>query len=200
MVKLVVEEQQKMKDIEAFATAREDSDGYCCGSIAQENLIQRRSKKAETHKQNSPVRSRRRCLYGHNRAGSTVLQSTERLILASFPGCIEGSRRQKMMAGSNFQKKDPPLSGWAGRHPRPWCTDAERSATRRDAMSSSGKPVRITKFKLKLDRPRPSSWRHRSAFNAVAAIVIGSAMKHSKIDIVGGWSSSTITCDYYWKK
>jgi uncharacterized membrane protein YqiK len=195
--KLVVEEQQKMKDIEAFATADREKTVLVTAAeaAAQENLIQK-IKEAEAHKQAAQFKADEDAytITTAAEAGRSAakLNAEERLILAeAFQAASEKEAAGKKMMAEAISKESAAIGmGEADVIRARGAADAEAIRDKADAMKlfeEAGQDHE--EFKLELDKTKVIELAQIDVQRQIAeqqAIVIGEALKHSKIDIVGG--------------
>ena len=195
--KLVVEEQQKMKDIEAFATADREKTVIVTAAeaSAQENLIQK-IKEAEAHKEAAQFKADEDAYTVTTAAeaarGAAKLNAEERLILAeAFQAASEKEAAGKKMMAEAISKESAAIGmGEAEVIRARGAADAEAIRDKADAMKlfeEAGQDHE--EFKLELDKTKTIELAQIDVQRQIAeqqAIVIGEALKHSKIDIVGG--------------
>ena len=195
--KLVVEEQQRMKDIEAFATADREKTVIVTAAeaSAQEQLIQK-IKEAEAHKQAAQFKADEDAYTittGAEAArGAAKLNAEERLILAeAFQAASEKEAAGKKMLAEAVSKESAAIGMGEAEVIRARGTaDAEAIRDKADAMKlfeEAGQDHE--EFKLELDKAKTVELAQIDVQRQIAeqqAIVIGEALKHSKIDIVGG--------------
>ena len=195
--KLVVEEQQKMKDIEAFATADREKTVIVTAAeaSAQENLIQK-IKEAEAHKEAAQFKADEDAYTVTTAAeaarGAAKLNAEERLILAeAFQAASEKEAAGKKMMAEAISKESAAIGmGEAEVIRARGAADAEAIRDKADAMKlfeEAGQDHE--EFKLELDKNKTIELAQIDVQRQIAeqqAIVIGEALKHSKIDIVGG--------------
>ena len=195
--KLVVEEQQKMKDIEAFATADREKQVMVTHAEAasQENLIQQ-IKEAEAHKQAAQFRSEEEA-YATTTAAEASRQAAkmsaeERLITAeAYQAAAEKEAIGKKLLAEAITKESAAIGmGEAEVLRAKGTADAGAIREKADAMKlfeEAGQDHE--EFKLELDKAKTVELAQIDVQRQIAeqqAIVIGEALKHSKIDIVGG--------------
>jgi uncharacterized membrane protein YqiK len=195
--KSVVEEQQKMKDTEAFATAERQKKVTVTNAeaAAQENLIQQ-IKEAEAHKQAAQFKADEDA-YSVTTAAEASRQAAklaaeQRLILAEAMQAAseKESAGKKMMAEAVTKESAAIGMGEAEVLRAKGSADAEAIRQKADAMKlfeEAGQDHE--EFKLELDKEKTIELAQIDVQRQIAeqqAIVIGEALKHSKIDIVGG--------------
>jgi uncharacterized membrane protein YqiK len=195
--KSVVEEQQKMKDTEAFATAERQKKVTVTNAeaAAQENLIQQ-IKEAEAHKQAAQFKADEDA-YSVTTAAEASRQAAklaaeQRLILAEAMQAAseKESAGKKMMAEAVTKESAAVGMGEAEVLRAKGSADAEAIRQKADAMKlfeEAGQDHE--EFKLELDKEKTIELAQIDVQRQIAeqqAIVIGEALKHSKIDIVGG--------------
>lgn len=194
---LVVEEQQRMKDTEAFATAERAKKVAVTNaeSAAQENLIQQ-IKEAEAHKQAAQFRADEDAYSMVTAAEASrhaaKLGAEERLISAeAFQAASEKeSAAKKMLAEATTKESAAVGMGEAEVVRAKGTADAEAIREKADAMKlfeEAGQDHE--EFKLELEKDKTIQLAQIDVQRQIAeqqAIVIGEALKHSKIDIVGG--------------
>ena len=195
--KLVVEEQQKMKDIEAFATADREKTVIVTAAeaSAQENLIQK-IKEAEAHKEAAQFKADEDAYTVTTGAeaarGAAKLHAEERLILAeAFQAASEKEAAGKKMMAEAISKESAAIGmGEAEVIRARGAADAEAIRDKAEAMKlfeETGQDHE--EFKLELDKAKVIELAQIDVQRQIAeqqAIVIGEALKHAKIDIVGG--------------
>ena len=195
--KLVVEEQQKMKDIEAFATADREKTVIVTAAeaSAQENLIQK-IKEAEAHKEAAQFKADEDAYTVTTGAeaarGAAKLHAEERLILAeAFQAASEKEAAGKKMMAEAISKESAAIGmGEAEVIRARGAADAEAIRDKAEAMKlfeEAGQDHE--EFKLELDKAKVIELAQIDVQRQIAeqqAIVIGEALKHAKIDIVGG--------------
>jgi flotillin len=197
--KLVVEEQQKMKDTEAFASAERAKKVAVTGaeSAAQENLIQQ-IKEAEAHKQAAQFKADEDAYSVTTSAEASrhaaKLQAEERLILAeAFQAASEKESMGKKILAEAATKESAAIGmGEAEVLRAKGEADAGAIRLKADAMKlleEAGKDHE--EFKLELEKSKTIELAQIDVQRQVAeqqALVIGEALKYAKIDIVGGES------------
>ncbi len=197
--KLVVEEQQKMKDTEAFATAERAKKVAVTGaeSAAQENLIQQ-IKEAEAHKQAAQFKADEDAYAVTTSAEASrhaaKMNAEERLILAeAFQAASEKESTGKKILAEAITKESAAVGmGEAEVLRAKGEADAGAIRLKADAMKlleEAGQDHE--EFKLELDKAKTVELAQIDVQRQIAeqqAIVIGEALKHAKIDIVGGES------------
>jgi flotillin len=195
--KLVVEEQQKMKDIEAFATADREKKVLVtqAEASAQENLIQQ-IKEAEALKQAAQFKAEQEA-YAITTAAeasrqAAKLNAEERLILAeAYQAASEKEAvGKKVLAEATTKESAAVGMGEAEVVRAKGSADAEAIREKADAMKLFEEAGQgHEEFKLNLDKAKTVELAQIDVQRQIAeqqAIVIGEALKHSKIDIVGG--------------
>ncbi|MEX1116832.1 MAG: hypothetical protein WEB53_16415 [Akkermansiaceae bacterium] len=194
---LVVEEQQRMKDTEAFATAEREKKVTVTNAeaSAQENLIQQ-IKEAEAHKQAAQFKADEDAytLTAHAEASrqAAKLGAEERLITAeAYQAASEKEAAGKILLAEALTKDSAAIGmGEAEVIRAKGSADAEAIRDKADAMKlfeEAGQDHE--EFKLELEKDKTIELAQIDVQRQVAeqqAIVIGEALKHSKIDIVGG--------------
>ncbi len=195
--KLVVEEQQRMKDIEEFATAERAKKVAVTNaeSAAQENLIQQ-IKEAEAHKQAAQFRADEEAYAVTTGAEASrqaaKMSAEERLILAeAMQAASEKEAAAKKMLAEATTKESAAIGMGEAEVARAKGTaDAGAIREKADAMKlfeNAGQEHE--EFKLNLEKAKAVELAQIDVQRQIAeqqAIVIGEALKHSKIDIVGG--------------
>jgi flotillin len=197
--KSVVEEQQKIKDTEAFATVEREKKVTVTNAeaSAQENLIQQ-IKEAEAHKQAAQFKADEEA-YSTTTAAEASRQAAkmhaeEKLILAeAYQVASEKEAAGKKLIAEAITKESAAIGmGEAEVLLAKGSADAEAIRQKADAMKlfeAAGQGHE--EFKLKLDKEKTIELAEIDVQRQIAeqqAIVIGEALKHSKIDIVGGES------------
>ena len=195
--KTVVEEQQKMKDTEAFATVEREKKVTVTNAeaVAQENLIQQ-LKEAEAHKQAAQFRADEEA-YAITTAAeasrqAAKLEAERKLILAEATQAAseKESAAKKMLAEAVTKESAAVGMGEAEVLRAKGEADAEAIRQKADAMKlfeEAGQDHE--EFKLELEKDKTIELAQIDVQRQIAeqqAIVIGEALKHSKIDIVGG--------------
>jgi flotillin len=194
---LVVEEQQRMKDTEAFATAERAKKVSVTNAeaMAQENLIQQ-IKEAEAHKQAAQFRADEDAYTVTTAAEASrqaaKLGAEERLIAAeAFQAASEKEAvAKKLLAEATTKESAAVGMGEAEVVRAKGSADAEAIREKADAMKlfeEAGQDHE--EFKLELEKDKTIELAQIDVQRQIAeqqAIVIGEALKHSKIDIVGG--------------
>lgn len=195
--KSVVEEQQKIKDTEAFATVERDKKVTVTNAeaVAQENLIQQ-IKEAEAHKQAAQFKADEEA-YSTTTAAEAARQAAkmhaeEKLILAeAYQAASEKEAAGKMLIAEALTKESAAIGmGEAEVMLAKGSADAEAIRQKADAMKlfeNAGQAHE--EFKLELEKAKTVELAQIDVQRQIAeqqAIVIGEALKHSKIDIVGG--------------
>lgn len=195
--KTVVEEQQKMKDIEEFATADRAKTVLVTAAEAQaqENLIQQ-IKEAEAHKEAGQFKADEDAYTVT--AGATAsreaakMSAEEKLILAeAYQTASEKEASGKKMLAEATSKESAAIGmGEAEVLRAKGAADAEAIRDKADAMKlfeEAGQDHE--EFKLELDKAKTIELAEIDVQRQIAeqqAIVVGEALKNSKIDIVGG--------------
>jgi flotillin len=195
--KSVVEEQQKIKDTEAFATVEREKKVTVTNAeaSAQENLIQQ-IKEAEAHKQAAQYKADEDAytLTAHAEASrqAAKLGAEERLITAeAYQAASEKEAAGKMLLAEAMTKDSAAVGmGEAEVIRAKGTADAEAIRQKADAMKlfeEAGQDHE--EFKLELDKEKTIELAQIDVQRQIAeqqAVVIGEALKHAKIDIVGG--------------
>jgi uncharacterized membrane protein YqiK len=194
---LVVEEQQRMKDTEAFATAEREKKVTVtqAEAAAQENLIQQ-IKEAEAHKQAAQFKADEDAYTVTTRAEASrqaaKLGAEEKLITAeAYQAAAEKEAAGKILLAEALTKDSAAIGmGEAEVIRAKGTADAEAIREKADAMKlfeEAGQDHE--EFKLELEKDKTIELAQIDVQRQIAeqqAIVIGEALKHSKIDIVGG--------------
>jgi flotillin len=194
---LVVEEQQRMKDTEAFASAERAKKVSVTNAeaSAQENLIQQ-IKEAEAHKQAAQFKADEDAYSMVTSAEasrqSAKLGAEERLITAEAVQAAseKEAAAKKMLAEATTKESAAVGMGEAEVVRAKGTADAEAIRAKADAMKlfeEAGQDHE--EFKLELEKDKAIELAQIDVQRQIAeqqAIVIGEALKHSKIDIVGG--------------
>ncbi len=194
---LVVEEQQRMKDTEAFATAEREKKVTVtqAEAAAQENLIQQ-IKEAEAHKQAAQFKADEEAyaVTTHAEASrqAAKLGAEEKLITAeAYQAASEKEAAGKKLLAEAITKDSAAIGmGEAEVIRAKGSADAEAIREKADAMKlfeEAGQDHE--EFKLELEKDKTIELAQIDVQRQIAeqqAIVIGEALKHSKIDIVGG--------------
>ena len=197
--KSVVEEQQRIKDTEAFATAEREKKVTVTNAeaLAQENLIQQ-IKEAEAHKQSAQFKADEEAYAVTTAAEASrqaaKLQAEEKLILAeAYQAASEKEAAGKILIAEAVTKESSAVGmGEAEVLRAKGSADAEAIRVKADAMKlfeEAGQDHE--EFKLELEKDKTIELAQIDVQRQIAeqqAIVIGEALKHSKIDIVGGES------------
>lgn len=197
--KSVVEEQQKIKDTEAFATVEREKRVTVthAEAAAQENLIQQ-IKEAEAHKQAAQFKADEEAyaVTTHAEASrqAAKLQAEEKLILAeAYQAASEKEASGKKLLAEAITKESAAIGmGEAEVLRAKGTADAGAIREKADAMKlfeEAGQDHE--EFKLELDKAKTIELAQIDVQRQIAeqqAIVLGEALKHSKIDIVGGES------------
>ncbi len=195
--KLVVEEQQRMKDTEAFATADRDKKVLVtqAEASAQENLIQQ-IKEAEAHKQAAQFKADEDAYTVTTQAEASrqaaKLGAEEKIITAeAYQTAAEKEAAGKILLAEAITKDSAAIGiGEAEVIRAKGAADAESIRVKADAMKlfeEAGQEHE--EFKLNLDKAKTVELAQIDVQRQIAeqqAIVIGEALKHAKIDIVGG--------------
>lgn len=195
--KSVVEEQQKIKDTEAFATVDREKKVTVTNAeaAAQENLIQQ-IKEAEAHKQAAQFKADEEAYSTTTAAEASrqaaKLHAEEKLILAeAYQVASEKEAIGKKLIAEAITKESAAVGmGEAEVLLAKGSADAEAIRQKADAMKlfeAAGQGHE--EFKLKLDKEKTIELAEIDVQRQIAeqqAVVIGEALKHSKIDIVGG--------------
>jgi hypothetical protein len=195
--KSVVEEQQKIKDTEAFATVEREKKVTVTNAeaAAQENLIQQ-IKEAEAHKQAAQFKADEEAyaVTTHAEASrqAAKLSAEERLITAeAYQVASEKEAAGKILLAEAITKDSAAVGmGEAEVIRAKGSADAESIRVKADAMKlfeEAGQDHE--EFKLELDKDKTIELAQIDVQRQIAeqqAIVIGEALKHAKIDIVGG--------------
>ncbi len=195
--KLVVEEQQRMKDTEAFATADREKKVMVthAEASAQENLIQQ-IKEAEAHKQAAQFKADEDAYTLTTSAEASrhaaKLTAEEKLILAeAFQAASEKESTGKKLLAEALTKESAAIGmGEAEVLRAKGEADAGAIRLKADAMKlfeEAGQDHE--EFKLELDKAKTVELAQIDVQRQIAeqqAIVIGEALRNSKIDIVGG--------------
>ncbi len=195
--KSVVEEQQRIKDTEAFATVEREKKVTVTNAeaAAQENLIQQ-IKEAEAHKQAAQYKADEDAytLTAHAEASrqAAKLGAEERLITAeAFQAASEKEAAGKILLAEALTKDSAAIGmGEAEVIRAKGTADAEAIRQKADAMKlfeEAGQDHE--EFKLELEKEKTIELAQIDVQRQIAeqqAVVIGEALKHAKIDIVGG--------------
>lgn len=195
--KSVVEEQQKIKDTEAFATVEREKKVTVthAEAVAQENLIQQ-IKEAEAHKQAAQYKADEEAyaVTTHAEAArqAAKLKAEEKLILAeAYQAASEKEASGKKLLAEAITKESAAVGmGEAEVLRAKGSADAGAIREKADAMKlfeEAGQDHE--EFKLELEKDKVIELAQIDVQRQIAeqqAIVIGEALKHSKIDIVGG--------------
>jgi len=197
--KSVVEEQQKIKDTEAFATVEREKRVTVthAEATAQENLIQQ-IKEAEAHKQAAQFEADEQA-YSVTTAAEASRQAAkmkaeEKIILAeAYQTASEKEAAGKILIAEAVTKESAAIGmGEAEVLRAKGSADAEAIRVKAEAMKlfeEAGQDHE--EFKLELEKDKTIELAQIDVQRQIAeqqAIVIGEALKHSKIDIVGGES------------
>ncbi|MES2440363.1 MAG: flotillin family protein [Verrucomicrobiota bacterium] len=195
--KSVVEEQQKIKDTEAFATVEREKKVTVTNAeaSAQQNLIQQ-IKEAEAHKQAAQFKADEDAYTVTTNAEASrqaaKLGAEERLITAeAYQAASEKEAAGKILLAEALTKDSAAVGmGEAEVIRAKGTADAEAIRQKADAMKlfeEAGQDHE--EFKLELDKEKTIELAQIDVQRQIAeqqAIVIGEALKHAKIDIVGG--------------
>ena len=195
--KSVVEEQQRIKDTEAFATVEREKKVTVTNAeaVAQENLIQQ-IKEAEAHKQAAQFRADEEAYAVTTAAEASrqaaKLEAERKLILAEATQAAseKEATAKKMLAEAVTKESAAVGMGEAEVLRAKGEADAEAIRQKADAMKlfeEAGQDHE--EFKLELEKDKTIELAQIDVQRQIAeqqAIVIGEALKHSKIDIVGG--------------
>lgn len=195
--KSVVEEQQRIKDTEAFATVEREKKVTVTNAeaVAQENLIQQ-IKEAEAHKQAAQFRADEEAYAVTTAAEASrqaaKLEAERKLILAEATQAAseKEAMAKKMLAEAVTKESAAVGMGEAEVLRAKGEADAEAIRQKADAMKlfeEAGQDHE--EFKLELEKDKTIELAQIDVQRQIAeqqAIVIGEALKHSKIDIVGG--------------
>lgn len=195
--KSVVEEQQRMKDTEAFATAEREKKVTVTNAeaLAQENLIQQ-IKEAEAHKQAAQFRAEEEA-YSVTTAAEAArhaskLEAEQKIILAEAvqTASEKEAAAKKMLAEATTKESAAVGMGEAEVLRAKGSADAEAIRQKADAMKLFGEAGQVhEEFKLELEKERAVELAQIDVQRQIAeqqAIVIGEALRTAKIDIVGG--------------
>jgi flotillin len=197
--KSVVEEQQKIKDTEAFATVEREKKVTVTNAeaAAQESQIQK-IKEAEAHKQAAQFKADEDAYTMTTSAEASrqaaKLNAEEKLIMAeAYQAASEKEAAGKILLAEATTKDSAAVGiGEADVIRAKGAADAEAIRQKADAMKlfeEAGQDHE--EFKLELDKEKVIELAQIDVQRQVAeqqAIVIGEALKHAKIDIVGGES------------
>ncbi|MBK1881098.1 hypothetical protein JIN85_01655 [Luteolibacter pohnpeiensis] len=195
--KSVVEEQQKIKDTEAFAGAEREKKVLVTAAeaTAQENLIQQ-TKEAEAHKQAAQFRADEEAYSittsAEARRQAAKLDAEQMIIIAEAEqsSAEKQSLAKKMLAEAVSKESAAIGMGEADVLRAKGEADAEAIRLKADAMKlfeEAGQDHE--EFKLELEKDKAIELAQIDVQRQIAeqqAVVIGEALKHSKIDIVGG--------------
>ncbi len=193
----VVEEQQKIKDTEAFATAEREKKVTVtlAEAQAQEKVIQQ-VKDAEAHREAAQLRADEEA-YAITTAAeanrkAANLQAEQRVILAEAEETAAGreSEAKKMLAEALAKEAAAVGMGEAEVMRAKGQADADAIRQKADAMKLFGEAGQDhEEFKLELEKEKAVELAQIDVQRQVAeqqAIVVGEALKSAKIDIVGG--------------
>jgi len=195
--KSVVEEQQKIKDTEAFAAVEREKKVTVTNAeaAAQENLIQQ-IKEAEAHKQAAQFKADEDAYTITTSADASrqaaKMQAEEKLILAeaSQAAAEKESAAKKMLAEGITKESAAVGMGEAEVLLAKGSADAEAIRQKADAMKLFEEAGQgHEEFKLELEKNKVVELAQIDVQRQIAeqqAIVIGEALKTAKIDIVGG--------------
>jgi flotillin len=206
--KTVVEEQQKMKDTEAFATVERDKKVTVTNAeaAAQQVLIQK-IKEAEAHKQAAQFKAEQDA-YAVTTAAEAARQAAklnaeEKLIMAeAYQAASEKEAAGKILLAEAITKDSAAVGiGQAEVIRATGTADAEairaKGTADSEAIRAKADAMKLfeeagqghEEFKLELEKDKVIELAQIDVQRQIAeqqAIVIGEALKHSKIDIVGG--------------
>lgn len=196
---LVVEEQQRMKDTEAFATAEREKKVTVTNAeaSAQENLIQQ-IKEAEAHKEAAQFKADEQAyaVTTHAEASrqAAKLGAEERLITAeAYQAASEKEAAGKILLAEAITKDSAAIGmGEAEVIRAKGTADAEAIREKAGAMKlfeDAGQEHE--EFKLELEKDKIIELAQIDVQRQIAeqqAFVMGEALKTAKIDIVGGES------------
>ena len=195
--KSVVEEQQRIKDTEAFATVEREKKVTVTNAeaLAQENLIQQ-IKEAEALKQAAQLKADQEA-YAVTVAAEAArqaakLEAEQKIILAeAYQAASEKEAAGKILIAEAITKESAAIGmGEAEVLRAKGAADAEAIRVKADAMKlfeEAGQDHE--EFKLELEKDKTIELAQIDVQRQIAeqqALVIGEALKHSKIDIVGG--------------
>jgi uncharacterized membrane protein YqiK len=206
--KSVVEEQQKIKDTEAFATVEREKKVTVTNAEAhaQENLIQQ-IKEAEAHKQAAQFKADQEAYAVTTAAEASrqaaKLEAEQKIILAeAYQAASEKEAAGKMLIAEAVTKESAAIGmGEAEVLRAKGSADAEVIRTKgtadAGAIREKADAMKLfeeagqdhEEFKLELEKDKTIELAQIDVQRQIAeqqAIVIGEALKHSKIDIVGG--------------
>jgi uncharacterized membrane protein YqiK len=206
--KSVVEEQQKIKDTEAFATVEREKKVIVTNAEAhaQENLIQQ-IKEAEAHKQAAQFKADQEAYAVTTAAEASrqaaKLEAEQKIILAeAYQAASEKEAAGKMLIAEALTKESAAVGlGDAEVIRAKGSADAEviraRGTADAGAIREKADAMKLfeeagqdhEEFKLELEKDKTIELAQIDVQRQIAeqqAIVIGEALKHSKIDIVGG--------------
>lgn len=197
--KTVVEEQQRMKDTEAFATAEREKKVVVTNAeaSAQENLIQQ-IKEAEAHKEAAQYKAEEEA-YAVTTAAeanrqAAKMKAEERIILAEAEqsAATKEADAKKILAEAITAESAAVGMGEADVIRAKGGADAEAIRQKADAMKLFGEAGQDhEEFKLELEKDKAIELAQIDVQRQIAeqqAIVIGEALRSAKIDIVGGES------------
>lgn len=195
--KSVVEEQQKIKDTEAFSTVEREKKVTVTNAeaAAQESQIQK-IKEAEAHKQAAQFKADEDAYTMTTSAEASrqaaKLHAEEKLIMAeAYQAASEKEAAGKILLAEATTKDSAAVGiGEADVIRAKGAADADAIRQKADAMKlfeEAGQDHE--EFKLELDKDKVIELAQIDVQRQIAeqqAIVIGEALKHAKIDIVGG--------------
>jgi len=197
--KTVVEEQQRMKDTEAFATADREKKVMVtkAEASAQENLIQQ-IKEAEAHKEAAQYKAEEEA-YAVTTAAeanrqAAKMKAEERIILAEAEqsASTKEADAKKVLAEAVTKESAAVGMGEAEVMRAKGGADAEAIRQKADAMKLFGEAGQDhEEFKLELEKDKAIELAQIDVQRQIAeqqAIIIGEALRSAKIDIVGGES------------
>ncbi len=195
--KTVVEEQQRIKDTEAFATAdREKKVTVTHAEAAAEEKVIQQVKDAEAHKRATELKAEEEAFSVLRRAEASreaaSLAAEERIILAEAEqsAAIKESEAKKVLADGIARESAAIGMGEAEVQLAKGKADAEAIRLKAESMKlfeEAGQDHE--EFKLELEKDKVIELASIDVQRQIAeqqAIVVGEALKHSKIDIVGG--------------
>ena len=195
--KSVVEEQQKIKDTEAFATADRDKKVTVTNAeaVAQENLIHQ-IKEAEAHKEAAQFKADEEAYAVTTSAEASrqaaKLDAEQRLILAeAFQAASEKEAVGKKVLAEAVSKESAAIGmGEAEVLRAKGTADAGAIREKAEAMKLFEEAGQgHEEFKLNLEKNKTIELAQIDVQRQIAeqqAIVIGEALRTAKIDIVGG--------------
>ncbi len=206
--KTVVEEQQRMKDIEAFATADREKKVVVthAEAAAQENLIQQ-IKEAEAHKQAAQFKAEEDAFSVTTAAEANrqaaKLRAEERIILAEAEqsASVKEADAKTVLADAIAKESAAIGMGEAEVIRAKGSADAEvllaKGGADAEAIRQKADAMKLfeeagqdhEEFKLELEKDKAIELAQIDVQRQIAeqqAIVIGEALRSAKIDIVGG--------------